>query len=221
MAAALSFVSEHIPAWNTVQVALGEAVRAVVNTPTSAPALLVELILALSIVSGFRKGLTREIMGLIAWAVAGVAAIRYRHVFVVWAIPTMEPVELADGIGFGVIFFGGLAVGALVSSLFAHLIRISPLAGLDKLLGGMFGVLRGGTVIVTLYMASHWVTATNMVVAGQRGDGTTENSITTALSYIAPLMSRFVPSDLARDAGSGHDLGEPEDVPGEAYPENP
>ena len=221
MATPLSFVSEYIPAWDTVMLAVREAMQTVVNAPTSAPALLVEFILALSVFSGLRKGFTREVMGLIAWGVAGVAAMKYRHAFATWALSTMEPAELADGVGFGVIFFGGLAVGALASSLFAHLIRISPLAGLDRLLGGMFGILRGGTVIVTLYIATHWATATNMVAVGQRGDGTTENAITTALSYMAPLMSRFVPSDLAREAGSGHDLGGPDDIPGEAYPENP
>ncbi|AQS83458.1 MAG: CvpA family protein [Acetobacter aceti] len=221
MTAPLSFLSDHIPAWDTVLLAVREAIQTVMSAPTSAPALLVELILALSIVSGLRKGFTREVMGLIAWGVAGAVALQYRHLFVERVIPTMQPVELASGIGFGVIFFGGLAVGALASSLFAHLIKISPLAGLDRLLGGLFGVLRGGTVIVTLYMTTHWATTTNMVVAGQRGDGTTESAITTALSYMAPLMSRFVPADLAREAGSGHDLGGPDDIPGEAYPENP
>ncbi|BCI65646.1 bacteriocin/colicin V production CvpA [Acetobacter aceti NRIC 0242] len=221
MTASLSFVSEHIPAWDTVQTAVREALQTVINAPTSAPALLVELIVALSVVSGLRKGFTREVLGIIAWGVAGMAAMKYRHMFVTWVLPTMEPAELADGVGFGVIFFGGLAVGALVSSLFAHLIRVSPLAGLDKLLGGMFGVLRGGTVIVTLYMATHWATATNMIVAGERSDGAGENAITTALSYMAPFMSRFVPSDLAQEPGSGHDLGGPDDAPGEAYPENP
>lgn len=110
-------------------------------------------IILISAVMGLVRGLLREAIAVITWFLAIVLA---------WSFGTsLEP--LLGGILEGsplriwaartIIFVGVLLLGGAVSVILGHYVRVSMLAGLDKFLGFVFGIVRGVVIVGALTIA--------------------------------------------------------------------
>lgn len=110
----------------------------------------VALVIIVSAILAYARGLVRELLAIAGWVVAAIVA------FVL--APTVEPLvrevpylgsilgdscELTIIAAFAAVFAVMLVVMALFTPLFSSLIRNSALGGLDQGLGFFFGVLRG------------------------------------------------------------------------------
>ena len=107
-------------------------------------------VLAFSVLVGLVRGLVFELMSLVGWAVAYVAA----QVFsprLAAHVPIGTPGSpLHQGAAFVVTFIGVLIAWALLARLLRMVIRATPLTLMDRLLGAVFGLLRGGLLLVVL-----------------------------------------------------------------------
>jgi membrane protein required for colicin V production len=99
----------------------------------------------LSMIWGFWRGLTRELVSMISWVIIVVLVVRYAS-----PIGHLLPFEAPQPVY--VLAGGGLIVVAcvLASALVGHLLRAavaaSHLAGADRVLGALFGAVRGSLV---------------------------------------------------------------------------
>lgn len=209
-----------VPDGLSIQHALSAAIGSVTRQPSAAPSLLVLAVLVLSVLIGFQRGFTREILGLANWGTACILAASYRHACGDWAFPRMDSRQVADGLGFAIVFFVSLIAGMFLSSFLARMIRVSPLAGLDRLLGMVFGALRGGAIIVVFYLMTGWIVATKAQAENISPESTGSGGIMSTLSYMAPLIAKLVPPDLAPAGGSRHDQTRP-DAPAQLTQRSP
>lgn len=107
-------------------------------------------VLAASVLVGLVRGFVFECLSLAGWVVAWWAA--------QWAAPQIAPhlpvgapgsaVNL--GAAFGAGFVAALLVWALLARLVRLLIRATPLSVPDRLLGAVFGALRGGVLLLAV-----------------------------------------------------------------------
>ncbi len=114
------------------------------------------LIVLLSVLGGLRAGLIREVIGLVALVVGLFCGLWFYGLAAGLVKPYLSSQQLANGIGFFLIFGGIMALGALVTFILEKLLKLAKLTWLNRLLGGVFGVLRAalvGTVIVMALMA--------------------------------------------------------------------
>ena len=119
--------------------------------------LVVLAVLAVSALLAFMRGLVREVLGLAAWVGAIAAA--------VWALPRVRPQfqewfgtsPWIDPAALGVVFLITLIVLMLISRWIGALVRASPIGGLDRTLGLVFGLARGVAVVVLAYIVGGWV----------------------------------------------------------------
>ena len=113
-------------------------------------------LLLLSAAVGFWRGLFFEVMSLLGWVVAYFAAVWFSPVAAPH-IPVGTPGgalnQLASVIG---VFVAVLIVWALLSRLLRMLLRATPLSLIDRLLGAMFGVIRGVLILLLIYAAVGW-----------------------------------------------------------------
>jgi membrane protein required for colicin V production len=126
-----------------------------VNTPLAMPALgwvdwTLLAVLALSVLVGLWRGLVFELMSLLGWVVAYVAAQLY-SAQVAAHIPVGLPGSALNlGAGFALSFLGVLVAWTLLARLLRLLIHATPLTVVDRSLGAAFGLARGGVLLLVL-----------------------------------------------------------------------
>jgi len=111
------------------------------------------LLLVWSVVTAFRKGFTREIIGVISVIVGLLAGAWFYGTVAVHLLPYVSSPAAAKFAGFLLIFCAVLLLGAVVSTLVRKFLRLTGLSFFDRLLGAGFGLLRGGLIGVALVTA--------------------------------------------------------------------
>lgn len=107
-------------------------------------------LLALSIVVGLWRGLVFEVLSLVGWVAAYVAA-QVLGSTVAPMLPLGSPGSaLNQGAAFALVFVLALIVWALASRLLRLVIHATPLQVVDRVLGAGFGLLRGAVLLLAL-----------------------------------------------------------------------
>ena len=110
-------------------------------------------VLVLSVLVGIWRGLTFELMSLVGWLVAYVLAQAY-SAQVASHIPIGDAgTSLNQGAAFVATFVGVLLAWSVLARLLRMVVRATPLTVLDRLLGAVFGLLRGALVLLAVATA--------------------------------------------------------------------
>ncbi|MDC1482205.1 CvpA family protein [Ascidiaceihabitans sp.] len=111
---------------------------------------VVAIVIILSALLAYGRGLVREVMAIVGWIAAAVLGFMFapRVEPLVREIPVVGDIiadscELSVIGAFAIVFSIALIVMSLFTPLFSSLIRRSALGGLDRGLGFFFGVVRG------------------------------------------------------------------------------
>ena len=111
---------------------------------------VVAIVIILSALLAYGRGLVREVMAIVGWVAAAVLGFLFapRVEPLVREIPVVGDIiadscELSIIGAFAIVFAIALIVMSLFTPLFSSLIRRSALGGLDQGLGFLFGVVRG------------------------------------------------------------------------------
>ena len=115
--------------------------------------ILAVAIVAISFISALVKGLIRELIALAA-AISGLLLAVYYFAAV---SPLLERIGigtvLSELLAFVGIFLGCIIAGSLLSSLLNRFISALNLEWFDRLLGGVFGLLRGWLIVAVIFLA--------------------------------------------------------------------
>ena len=107
-------------------------------------------IIVLSALVGWWRGFMYELFSLIGWLAAYIVA----HTFSAKLMPLYATGgrhgKHPFGNGFAVLFIATLIVGALFAWFLARLAKFAGLSGMDGKFGAIFGMLRGGMVVIAL-----------------------------------------------------------------------
>jgi membrane protein required for colicin V production len=100
-------------------------------------------VLAVSVLLGAWRGLVREVISVLGWIIAFLAANLLAGPMgpsMPQAIPTPE---LRVAVAFVAVFLGALVLSSLAGMLLSKIVRSVGLGGVDRLLGAAFGAARG------------------------------------------------------------------------------
>jgi len=112
--------------------------------------ILLVLVIAFSVLSGFTAGFARVGVGFIATLVGIFLGFWCYGVAGAYVLDYVSNREIANLIGFFAIFIGVVLVGALIGRLLAKLFKWIGLSWLDRLLGAGIGFVRGVVMAVAL-----------------------------------------------------------------------
>ncbi|MBB4316152.1 CvpA family protein [Roseospira marina] len=127
------------------------------NWPVNPVDIAVLFVLVVSAALAFFRGFVHEVLGIGAWIGAILAAI--------YALPEAQPYVrayipidwLADLVTAVGIFLVVLVVLSVLTALIARRVQDSALNALDRTLGFLFGLARGGVLVLVLYVAASWL----------------------------------------------------------------
>ena len=110
------------------------------------------LVVAISAMFGFLRGLVREVLGLAAWVGAAVAAVTFFPQLQTLARRSISNPDIADPVAFGLVFLLVLIALSLVARALGGAVRRSVLSGLDRVLGLVYGLARGAVFAIAAYL---------------------------------------------------------------------
>jgi membrane protein required for colicin V production len=111
------------------------------------------LIIIISIAVSMTKGLAREIVSFIALIGGFVLAALYYPVVAARFMDYSKTEAIANFIGFLIIFLGCILFGAIISFLINRFIKMASLEWVDRLLGAVYGLLRGWAISSIIVLA--------------------------------------------------------------------
>lgn len=107
-------------------------------------------ILLLSGLISLKRGFVKEALSLAVWLVALIVAATFRESMAQMLTDVIATPSLRAIAAFAILFVVTLIIGGLVNHLVSHLVTVTGLTGTDRFLGFLFGVLRGGLVVITV-----------------------------------------------------------------------
>jgi membrane protein required for colicin V production len=156
--------------------------------------LVLAAVLLLSVLLGVMRGALLEVLSLAGWLAAWLAAQWFGEA-VAALLPVGKPGSpLNLGAGYVACFILALLVWRLLSWLLHQIMRASPLSGMDRALGAVFGLLRGLLLVLMLVML---VDLTPLARAETWRQSVGVQVSQSALRLLAPLL----PGDWAAQAG--------------------
>src|SRR5580693_7464101 len=100
--------------------------------------ILLLLVILLSTVSAVQKGFSREVIGIVAAVIGLICGIWFYGLAGSFLLPYVSAPQVANFIGFFLVFLGCVIFGAIVSAVIRRFVKTVGLSWFDRLLGAAF-----------------------------------------------------------------------------------
>lgn len=136
---------------------------------------VVALVIVLSALLAYSRGLVREIMAIAGWVAAAILAFIFAPQVepLIKEVPVLgdfiaDSCELSVIAAFAAVFAVALIVVSFFTPLFSSLVQRSALGGLDQGLGFLFGVARGVLLVaIAFFVYDKVITAQDITIVDQ------------------------------------------------------
>ena len=115
--------------------------------------ILLAVIIGGSLAAGFRAGLARAAIGLLAVIGGIVTAFWFYEIPAAWIHGFVSNATAANVLGFVTVFFTVQLVGGIVGKVLSKFLKWTGLAGIDRVFGAGFGLVRG-LMMATAFIAA-------------------------------------------------------------------
>lgn len=109
-------------------------------------------IIALSAIISIVRGFVKEVLSLVAWILAFWVALTFSPQFSVLLSDYISTPSISLFTAFSGLFIVTLILSALVNNLIAAVVEKTGLSGTDRMLGVLFGLLRGVAIVTLLVL---------------------------------------------------------------------
>ena len=109
-------------------------------------------VIVLSTGVGALRGFIKEVFALLVWAAAFLVAYRFGGDLAALMEDSVSLPSARTAMGFTGLFIAVLLVGGLLNYLLGRLVESTGLSGSDRLLGGVFGAVRGLALVLAVLL---------------------------------------------------------------------
>ena len=109
-------------------------------------------VLLISSLISLKRGFVKEALSLAIWVIALIVASLFSARLAPLLSGYLGEPSVQQMAAFAILFIATLLVGGATNYLLGTLIKATGLSGTDKLLGVLFGLLRGGVIIMVLIL---------------------------------------------------------------------
>jgi len=111
-------------------------------------------VIAISTGVGALRGFIKEVFSLLVWAAAFLVAYRFGGDVAALMEDSVSLPSARTAMGFTGLFIAVLLVGGLLNYLLGRLVESTGLSGTDRLLGGVFGAVRGLALVLAVLLVA-------------------------------------------------------------------
>jgi membrane protein required for colicin V production len=112
------------------------------------------IILLVCVAHGFRRGFSRQIIGLVSVVAALLLGSWFYGMPAAWFAPYLSSPMLAAALGFAAVFVVVMLAGGVVSGVVHRFLKFTGLSFFDHVLGAGLGLLRGALVAIAIVMGT-------------------------------------------------------------------
>ena len=149
------------------------------------------IIIGSSVVVSVIRGFTREVLSLLGWVIAFLAANALSGVVAEWLAPFIKDGPVRALTAFVAVFVVTLILASLLAMAVSRLLRSAGLGLEDRLLGGFFGFARGILIVLTLVLLSG-------LTALPRQPAWSDAMLSPPLEALAGAMKPWLPQAVSR-----------------------
>ena len=170
------------------------------SLPINIADLIAVVVLLLSALLAFARGFAKELLSIVGWVGASIAAVRLFPYFKPHVSELIDEPLLADAVTGGSIFIVTLLLIWLASSVISRRVQDSEIGALDRSLGFVFGLLRGALVVSLVFLIY-----SQFVVPKDRPPWLTEARALPLVQYGAELILVVAPKDMRESIEASED----------------
>ena len=138
--------------------------------------IIILAVMGISLVFGLFRGLLRELLSLVSWVLAFWIAYRYSSNVAQIIDKALQNPTLSQAVSAVLVFIVVLVTLMVAAGLISRIFKATGLAGLDRILGGLFGLGRAVVILfAALLLAGHagaverdWYNASAMIPMFER-----------------------------------------------------
>jgi membrane protein required for colicin V production len=119
--------------------------------------LAVVVIVLISGMLALLRGFTREVLAILSWVAAAVAAYMLYPLAYPYVKPHIAKEDIALAVSAAAVFFVALIVVSLITVKLSDMILDSKIGALDRTLGFVFGAVRGLLLAIVAFMFYGWL----------------------------------------------------------------
>ncbi len=117
-------------------------------------------IISISMLVGLLRGFVKEVFALAVWVAAFLIAFQFSGSTADLLTDHVSLPSARTAIAFGGLFLVVLVIGGLLTFLIGKLVEKTGLSGTDRLMGGLFGTVRGVLLVVVLIIVAGFTPVT-------------------------------------------------------------
>ena len=110
--------------------------------------------LLVCVVNGFRRGFSRQLIGLVSGVVALLLGIWLYGMAGSWLLPYVSSPMIAKAAGFVIVFCGVMLLGGIAGFIVGKFLNVTGLSFFDHVLGAGFGAVRWAVVAIAIVMGA-------------------------------------------------------------------
>lgn len=110
------------------------------------------IILLVSSLISLKRGFVKEALSMAIWVLAFIIAMTFRDPLAGLLESQVPTPSLRDMVAFAILFASTLIVGAMVNYLIGEVVKMTGLAGTDRLFGMIFGFIRGFIIVMAVLL---------------------------------------------------------------------
>lgn len=154
-------------------------------------------IVAISALIGLVRGVVREILSLAIWAFAVIVALTFSDRLADALVDRIDGASVRYVAAFAMIFIATLATGAIAQWLVMRLVETTGLTGTDRVIGLLFGGLRGAVLCIVAVIALRpfvtdepWWQASRIIPVLSRFESDVLKAVSSASEFIGELRRK-------------------------------
>ena len=110
--------------------------------------------LLVCVVNGFRRGFSRQLIGLVSGVLALLLGVWFYGAAGAWLTPYVSSPVFAKAIGFVLVFCAVMALGGVAGFVAGKFVRVTGLSFFDHVLGAGFGALRWALLAIAVVVGA-------------------------------------------------------------------